>query len=64
DLLEILRGIQEIADNSWWLGTSELSRALRLKQLPAGESFERYGFKFIQAGKNGDETAWKIEKLK
>ena len=63
DLLGKLRGLQELADKGWWLSTSQIANVLELKSLPGGPSFERYGFRFVRAGKNGAETAWKIEKL-
>lgn len=63
NLLGKLRGLQELADQGWWLSTSQIANVLELKSLPGGPSFERYGFRFVRAGKNGAETAWKIEKL-
>lgn len=62
ELLEVLRGLQEVADNNWWLSTSQLAQVIGLRSLPSSE-FERYGFKFVKAGRNGAETAWKVEKL-
>ena len=62
ELLEVLRGLQEVADNDWWLSTSQLAQVMGLRSLPPGE-FERYGFRFVKAGRNGAETAWKVEKL-
>lgn len=63
NLLEMLRGLQELADKNWWLSTSQLAQVMGLKSLPPGEHFERYGFRFTRTGKNGPETAWKVEKL-
>ncbi|MEM9156698.1 MAG: hypothetical protein AAGB13_16975 [Cyanobacteria bacterium P01_F01_bin.33] len=63
DLLKMLRGLQELADNNWWLSSSQLAQVMNLGSLPAGDNFERYGFRFIKAGKNGSETAWKVEKI-
>lgn len=62
ELLEVLRGLQEVADNNWWLSTSQLAQVMGLRSLPPGE-FERYGFRFVKAGRNGAETAWKVEKM-
>lgn len=62
ELLEVLRGLQEVADNNWWLSTSQLAQVMGLRSLPPGE-FERYGFRFVKVGRNGTETAWKIEKI-
>ena len=63
NLLEMLRGLQELADKNWWLSTSQLAQVMGLKSLPPGEHFERYGFRFTRSGKNGPETAWKVEKI-
>ena len=63
NLLEMLRGLQELADKNWWLSTSQLAQVMGLKSLPPGDHFERYGFRFTRSGKNGLETAWKVEKL-
>ncbi|NEP15445.1 MAG: hypothetical protein F6J97_00910 [Leptolyngbya sp. SIO4C1] len=63
ELLKMLRGLQELADNDWWLSTSQLAKVMGLNSLPSGDQFERYGFRFIKAGKNGAEVAWKVEKL-
>lgn len=63
NLLEMLRGLQELADQNWWLSTSQLAQVMDMKSLPSGDSFERYGFRFTRTGKNGTETAWKVEKL-
>lgn len=62
ELLAVLRGLQEVADNNWWLSTSQLAQVIGLRSLPSDE-FERYGFRFVRAGRNGSETAWKIEKM-
>ncbi|MBE9068607.1 hypothetical protein IQ260_18330 [Leptolyngbya cf. ectocarpi LEGE 11479] len=62
-LLSKLRGLQELANQNWWLSSSQIANVLELKSLPPGDEFERYGFRFTKAGKNGPETAWKIEKL-
>ena len=64
EFLEKLRTIQEIADNDWLPSSSELAAILDLKSLPSGPSFERYGFQFSKAGRNGPETSWRIKKLK
>ena len=51
-----------ITDNSWRPSTSELAAILGLTTL-SGSLFERYGFRFIRAGKNGAQSAWKVEKV-
>ncbi len=63
DTLHMLRALQELADNDWRLSSDQIAQTLELKALPSGDSFERYGFRFSKAGKNGTQTAWKIEKL-
>ena len=63
NLLEMLRGLQELADKNWWLSTSQLAQVMGLKSLPASEHFERYGFRFTRSGKNGSETALRVEKI-
>ncbi|MBE9067182.1 hypothetical protein IQ260_10995 [Leptolyngbya cf. ectocarpi LEGE 11479] len=63
DTLHMLRALQELADNDWRLSSDQIAHTLELKALPSGDSFERYGFRFSKAGKNGTQTAWKIEKL-
>jgi hypothetical protein len=54
--------LQAIADYDWRPGTKELAEILGLKSL-SGSEFERYGFRFIRVGKNGAESAWKVEKI-
>lgn len=54
--------LQAIADHDWRPSTKELADILGLSSLP-GPTFERYGFRFTRAGKNGSQTAWKVEKL-
>ena len=53
--------LQAIADNDWRPSTSELAEILGLSSL-SGSSIERYGFRFTRAGKNGAQSAWKVEK--
>ena len=54
--------LQAIADHDWRPGTKELAEILGLKSL-SKPKFERYGFRFTRAGKNGGESAWRVEKL-
>jgi hypothetical protein len=54
--------LQAIADNDWRPSTSELAEILSLTSL-SGATFERYGFRFTRAGKNGSQSAWKVEKI-
>ncbi|KAM3093220.1 hypothetical protein ACKFKF_29795 [Phormidesmis sp. 146-12] len=62
DPLEKYRRLQEVADAGFLLSSSDLAALLDRKSMP-GHEFERYGFKFCKAGRNGGETAWRIEKL-
>ncbi|EKU97094.1 hypothetical protein Lepto7375DRAFT_0964 [Leptolyngbya sp. PCC 7375] len=62
-LLSKLRGLQELADQNWWLSSSQLAQVLELETLPPGEKLEFHGFRFSKAGTHGTETAWKVEKL-
>lgn len=54
--------LQAIADNDWRPSTSELADILGLNSL-SGSKFERYGFRFTRAGKNGAQSAWRVEKV-
>jgi hypothetical protein len=54
--------LQAIADNDWRPSTSELADTLGLSSL-SGATFERYGFRFTWAGKNGAQSAWRVEKV-
>lgn len=61
DPLANLRALQEACDRGWLLSSSQLAPLVGLKNVH-GKAFERYGFKFVKAGKNGSESAWRIEK--
>ena len=54
--------LDRVVEKGWWLPTSELAALLELRTL-SGESFERYGYRFLRMGKAGAEGAWKVEKL-
>lgn len=54
--------LQAIADHDWRPSTSELAEILGLTSLPRA-TFERYGFRFTRVGRNGAQSAWKVEKL-
>jgi hypothetical protein len=55
-----LRLLQEACDRGWLLSTSQLAPLLGVKSLN-GQVVERYGFRFTRVGKNGIESAWRIE---
>jgi len=61
DPLANLRMIQEACDHGWLLSSSQLAALLGIHP-PSGQSFDRYGFRFVRSGRNGAESAWKITK--
>ena len=61
--LRLTRALQGLADRNWWLSTIQLAQVMGLKSLSGGDHFERYGFRLTCSGKNGPETAWKVEKV-
>lgn len=60
DPLVRLRLLQEACDQGWLLSTSQLAPLLGVKSL-SGQVIERYGFRFTRVGRNGIESAWRIE---
>jgi biotin operon repressor len=62
DLLSNLRSIQEACDRGWLLSTSQLASLLGVKTL-SGKTIQRFGFTFTRVGRNGAESAWKVERL-
>ncbi len=62
-LLSKLRGLQELADQNWWLSSTQLANVLELEALPSEDEFEFHGFRFSKAGTHGQEAAWKVEKI-
>lgn len=62
---ESFRFLEEAYQNEWLLSTSHLADLLELSpaRINSKPSFERYGFIFTKAGKNGVETAWKVDKV-
>jgi hypothetical protein len=61
DPLANLRQLQEVSDRGWLLSSSQLAPLLGRKSLPS-KDFDRFGFRFVKAGKNGAEAAWRVEK--
>lgn len=61
NLLSRFEQLQAIADHDWRPSTSELAKILGLASLSVS-TFERYGFRFTRAGKNGAQSVWKVEK--
>jgi len=62
DPLANLKALQEACDQGWLLSSSQLAPLVGLKSIH-GKEFDRYGFKFVKVGKNGAESAWKVEKV-
>jgi hypothetical protein len=62
DPLSNLRSIQEACDRGWLLSTSQLAVLLGVKSL-SGKTVQRFGFTFTRAGKNGGESAWRVERM-
>lgn len=62
DPLANLKALQEACDRGWLLSSSQLAPLVGLKNVH-GKEFERFGFRFVKAGKNGSESAWRVEKL-
>ncbi len=62
--LNHLRSLEEAASYRWLLSTSDLSALLKLspRTINRQQSFERYGFIFTRAGRNGTEIAWSVNK--
>lgn len=62
DPLANLKALQEACDRGWLLSSSQLAPLVGLKNVH-GKEFDRFGFRFTKAGKNGSESAWRVEKL-
>jgi hypothetical protein len=60
DPLAGLRSLEEATEKGWLLSSSQV-KAL-VGTAPSGDSFNRYGFVFVKAGRNGRECAWRISK--
>ncbi len=62
--LNHLRSLEEAASYRWLLSTSDLSALLKLspRTINRQQSFERYGFIFNRAGRNGTEISWSVNK--
>jgi hypothetical protein len=57
-----LETLDTAAEKRWRLSSSQLAPLLGLKNL-SGKQIDRYGFRCTRSGKNGTQSAWKIEKL-
>ena len=56
-----IEALQKACDQGWLISSSELAPLLKLTRL-TGQTNERYGFVCTRSGRNGAESAWKIEK--
>jgi hypothetical protein len=61
DPIANLKALEEACSNGWLLSSSQLAPLLGLKTL-TGKEIHRYGFICTRAGRNGQESAWKITK--
>lgn len=61
DPLANLEALERAAANNWHLSTSQVRELIGT--VPSGEKFDRYGFIFWKAGRNGKERAWKIGRV-
>ncbi len=61
DPLANLRMLQEACDRGWLLSSSQLAPLLGVKSL-SGRTIERFGFTFTRVGRNGIESAWKVDR--
>ncbi|NJR37755.1 MAG: hypothetical protein HC781_01615 [Leptolyngbyaceae cyanobacterium CSU_1_4] len=57
-----LQFLETCAAKGWQLSSSDLRSVLGLASTPSCISFQRYGFSFIAAGRQGRQLSWRIEK--
>ena len=57
----LLSFLTKAARLSWCLPTSRVELLVGAK--PRGASLERYGFRFTQVGRHGQEAAWRVERV-
>jgi hypothetical protein len=57
----LLSFLTKAARLSWELPTSQVQLLVGAK--PRGTTFSRYGFTFRPAGKHGQETSWRVERV-
>lgn len=62
DPLHNLQQLERAYQNGWLLSTSQLAPLLGVKGL-SGKAIERFGFRCVRVGRNGAESAWKLEKI-
>jgi len=60
DPLAHLEQLERAVANNWLLTTADVKRVIGVK--PTGDSFTRGSFTFVQAGKIGNQSAWKVIK--
>ena len=61
DDIDLLRQLQEIADNGWLINTTQLKGLIDVT--PKGKEFTRGSFRFSKSGKIGAQSAWKVERV-
>lgn len=54
--------LEKAYEKGWLLSTSELAGLLKMSAGSITKEFKRGGFRFVKAGKNGRESAWKVLK--
>jgi biotin operon repressor len=57
-----LEALERAAEKGWHLSSSQLAPLLGRKSL-TGNQIDRYGFRCTRSGRNGNQSAWKIEKV-
>jgi hypothetical protein len=55
--------LERAYEKGWLLSTSELAPLLKMAPGSITKDFERSGFRFVKAGKNGRESAWRVLKI-
>ena len=60
-----LEALERAYKNRWLLATTELAPLLGVNPRSLGKKtiFKRSGFVFTKAGRSGNQTAWKVDKL-
>ena len=60
--LKHYENLEKAYEKGWLLSTSELAGLLKMSPGSIQREFERGSFRFVKAGKNGRESAWKVLK--
>lgn len=62
ELREKLQFLDEAVERAWLIPSGELAAVLGLGKVPGTSDFERYGFTFTHAAKQGREWLWRVSK--